>query len=153
MYLVKVYILGFKWNCTSPFLDPTFWFSLAACVVNLNQANLFWDYLNHSTLILVPESYLVQIYVNLLRCATMPLQAVCEKSVHFQVAAESGKRWTLDKQTNQKISCHPLYQIERHACVFMWKWRRVNASSIITAMFGSLFCYHGKLTSHLFTSL
>lgn len=141
---MKIYILGFKWNLTSPFLDRTVWFSFEVWVVNLNQASSFWDYLNHSTWILVPWRCPVQIYVKLLRCAKMSLWAVGEKSVCVQVAARSGKRRTLDKQTAQKISCHPLYQIERHSCVYV-KEEGVNASSKTIAMFGSLFYYQRKI--------
>lgn len=71
----------------------------------------------------------------------------------LQSTAGKGRSWTLSKQTNQKFSYHPLYQIERHSCVFMWKGRKVNSSSIITAVFGSSLYYNRKFTSHLFTSL
>lgn len=68
-------------------------------------------------------------------------------------AAGSGRSWTLDKQTNQKVSCHPLYQVDGPSCVFMRKRSRVNAVSITTALFGSLFCYRRKFASHPFTPL
>lgn len=142
---MKICILGFKWNLTSPFLDPTVWFSFEVWVVNLNQASSFWDYLNHSTWILVLRRCPVWIYVVTLKMCQMPLWAVGEKSVCVQVAARSGKRRTLDKQTAQKISCHPLCQRERHCCVFMWKRRRVNASSKTIAMLGGPFCYQQKM--------
>lgn len=46
--------------------------------------------------------------------------AVGEKVSLFSVrsAAGSGRSWTLDKQTNQKVSWHPRYQADGPSRVF-----------------------------------
>lgn len=52
----------------------------------------------------------------------------------FRVQQEQAKSCTLNKQTNQ-ILYHPLYQIEGHSWVSMWRGEKLPSSSIITAMF------------------
>lgn len=109
LYLIKTYILFFKWSLTSPLLDPKFLFSFAVSVVDLNQANLMWDYLNHcSTLIIRPQCCLVQIYLKRSRCASVPYVGSLQEKCSFSSCRVQQDKKRAGHWANKQIRRSPI---------------------------------------------